>query len=195
VAPDDPFRQVLLIQSYAEARRLKEAIAAAIAARQKFPDETSILYQLGAAYDRAGQAADAEKTFRELLQHDPLDANALNYLGYMFADRGRDLEEAVSLIQRALKIDPANPSYLDSLGWAYLHQGHFDLADAPLTKAADTLPKNSVVQDHLGDLRIKQHRPAEAIAAWQRALAGDGEEIDPEKIRKKIKDAQSQLKR
>jgi len=104
-------------------------------------------------------------------------------------------DEAVALIQRALKIDPANPSYLDSLGWAYVQQGHLDLADQPLTAAADRLPKNSVVQDHLGDLRQKQHRPADAIAAWQRALAGDGEEIDRGRIEKKIKEAQALLRK
>ncbi|PYR57571.1 MAG: hypothetical protein DMF85_13315 [Acidobacteria bacterium] len=195
LAPDDPLRQVLLIQSYTEARRFKDAIAAAAAAQKRFPDDTSVLYQLGAAYDRGGQQVEAEKTFRDLLQHDPLDANALNYLGYMFAERGRDLDEAVALIQRALKIDPANPSYLDSLGWAYVQQRHLDLADQPLTAAADRLPKNSVVQDHLGDLRQKQHRPADAIAAWQRALAGDGEEIDRGRIEKKIKEAQALLRK
>ena len=84
----------------------------------------------------------------------------------------------MSLIQRALKVEPDNPSFLDSLGWAYVQQGKLDLADPPLTPAAEKLPKNSVIQEHLGDLRLKQNRPADAIAAWKRALAGDGDSID-----------------
>jgi tetratricopeptide (TPR) repeat protein len=188
LVPDDPVRQVLLIQGYSAAGRHKEAIETAEKAVAKFPDETSVSYQLGAALDRAGKHAESETTFRGLIAKDPLDAGALNYLGYMIAERGPSakLDEAVSLIQRALKVEPDNPSYLDSLGWAYVQQGKLDLADAPLTTAAEKLPANSVIQDHLGDLRQKQNRPVDAIAAWQKALAGDGESIDRSKIQKKI---------
>ncbi len=157
----------------------KEAIALA-------PDDTTVLFQYGAALDRAGRQADAQKVFRDLIAKDPADANALNYLGYMLAEHGTSLDEAVSLIERALKVDPDNPSYKDSLGWAYFQQGKLDLADPPLSDAAGRLPKNSVVQEHLGDLRLKQNRRAEAIEAWQRALAGDGEGVDRGKIQKKI---------
>ena len=186
LAPDDPLRVVLLIQGYSAAKRDAEAIDTGERARQKFPDDTSVMYQLGAAYDHAGRETDAEHLFRDLITRDPLDGPALNYLGYMFAEHGRSLDEAVSLIERALKVEPENPSYLDSLGWVYLQQGRLDLADTPLSTAADKLPKSSVIQDHLGDLRVKQNRSADAIAAWQRALAGDGEEIDRAKIEKKI---------
>lgn len=186
LAPDDPLRYVLLIQGYSAAKRDAQAIEEGERARQKFPDDTSVLYQLGAAYDHAGRETDAEHLFRDLITRDPLDGPALNYLGYMFAEHGRSLDEAVSLIERALKVEPENPSYLDSLGWAYLQQGRLDLADPPLSMAADKLPTNSVIQDHLGDLRVKQNRRADAIAAWQRALAGDGEEIDRATIQKKI---------
>ncbi|HET7617838.1 MAG TPA: tetratricopeptide repeat protein [Vicinamibacterales bacterium] len=169
-----------------ELHRSDEAIAALKEAVQLAPDDTSFRYQLGAIQDRAGRRDEAERTFRDLLAKDPLDANALNYIGYMLAEHGTRLDEAVDLIQRALKIEPGNPSFLDSLGWAYVQQGHLDLADQPLTDAASRLPNNSVVQDHLGDLRMRQKRPADAIAAWQKALAGDGDSIDRAAIEKKI---------
>ena len=86
---------------------------------------------------------------------------------------------------RCLIVDD-NPSFLDSLGWAYVQQGKLDLADPPLSAAAAKLPKNSVIQDHLGDLRQKQNRQAEAVAAWQKALAGDGDALDRAKVQKKI---------
>ena len=188
LAPDEPIRQVLLVQGYSAAGRHKEAIETAEKARAAFPDDTTVVYQLGAALDRAGKRDESEKTFRSLIAQDPLDAGALNYLGYMIAERGPSahLDEAVTLIQRALKVDPDNPSYLDSLGWAYYQQNKLDLADTPLSTAAGKLPANSVIQDHLGDLRLKQNRPADAIAAWQKALAGDGDAIDRPKIQKKI---------
>ena len=171
-------------------KRHDEAIAVYKEAVAVSPDDTSVMFQFGAALDRAGRRDDAQKIFRDVIAKDPLDANALNYLGYMLAEQGRLLDEAVSLIQRALKVDPDNPSYLDSLGWAYYQQGKLDLADPPLSAAAGRLPKNSVIQDHLGDLRLKQNRRAEAIEAWQRALAGDGDGIERAKVQKKIDAAQ-----
>jgi tetratricopeptide (TPR) repeat protein len=109
----------------------------------------------------------------------------------MFADRGERLDEALDLLQRALKIEPGNPSYLDSLGWAFFKQGRLEQADAPLTEAAAKSPENSVIQDHLGDLRFRQRRFAEAVVAWERALAGDGEDIDRASIEKKLRDARA----
>ena len=111
----------------------------------------------------------------------------------MFAERGERLDEAITLVQRALKIEPGNPSYLDSLGWAYFQQGQIDLADPPLTEAAEKLKDGSVVQDHLGDLRFKQRRFADAAAAWERALGGDGRSIDRAKIEGKIREARGRM--
>ena len=111
----------------------------------------------------------------------------------MFAERGERLSEAVELLHRALEIEPGNPSFLDSLGWAYFRQGRDDLAEEPLAKAASALPRTSVVQEHLGDLRFRQKRFADAVAAWERALAGDGEDIDRAAIEKKLQDARARL--
>jgi tetratricopeptide (TPR) repeat protein len=167
-------------------KRYDEAIAVYREAIAASPDDTAVIFQFGAALDRAGKRPEAQKVFRDLIAKDPLDANALNYLGYMLAEQGTSLDEAVTLIQRALKIDPENPSYLDSLGWAYFQQGKLALADPPLSAAAGRLPTNSVIQDHLGDLRLKQDRRAEAVEAWRRALAGDGDGIDRAKVQKKL---------
>jgi Flp pilus assembly protein TadD len=140
-----------------------------------------------------GDNKGAEKVLRDLIAQDGDDANALNSLGYLLADSGQKLDEAVDLLQRALKLEPDNPSYLDSLGWAYFQQGRLDLADGPLTRAAAKLTDSSVVQDHLGDLRLKQQRFADAIAAWERALAGDGVSVDKSAIEKKLRDARGRM--
>jgi tetratricopeptide (TPR) repeat protein len=166
-----------------------EALPVLEQATQLAPDNTAILYQYGSALDRTGRTADAEKVFRGIIGKNPKNADALNYLGYMLAEGGGALDEAVSLIQRALQVQPENPSFLDSLGWAYFRQGKLDLADSPLTAAAQKEPKNSVIQDHLGDLRLAQRRKSEAVAAWERALSGDGASIDRARIEKKISDA------
>jgi tetratricopeptide (TPR) repeat protein len=187
----------ILLYLLAESQRALKELDAAQATVQKLlaasPDDTRGLHVLSLIQQDKGDLKGAEKTLRDLIGRDPLDANALNTLGYMLAEQGERLNEAVELVQRALKIEPGNPSYLDSLGWAYFQQGRFDLADSPLTEAAAKLSTNSVVQDHLGDLRFKQQRYGDAADAWVRALAGDGQSIDKSKIEKKIRDARGRM--
>ena len=91
--------------------------------------------------------------------------------------------------------DPGNPSYLDSLGWALFRQGEFEESEKYLAPAAAKLPRNSVVQDHLGDVHARRGRLQEAIAAWTRALEGDGDDLDRAAVEKKIQDARSKLAR
>jgi tetratricopeptide (TPR) repeat protein len=156
---------------------------------QRYARDASLLFQLGSVLEQQKRYADAERTFRDILQRDPEHAPTLNYLGYMLADRGERLDEAVGFIKRALEAEPDNASYLDSLGWAYVRMNRLDLAEDPLRRASADLTKNSVVQDHWGDLLFKLRRYTDAIAAWERALAGDGESIDKAQIEKKIKSA------
>ena len=186
---DEPIAHIYLADFYSRHDRADEAVALLEAAVEQFPADTSVLFQLGAVLEQQDRFAAAERAFRSLLDRDPDHAPALNYLGYMLADRGVRLEESVALLRRAIAMDPHNGSYLDSLGWAYFKLDRLDLAEAPLQAAADQLPDNSVVQDHLGDLLHRLGQPAEAIRAWERALAGDGDEIDPETIERKIDDA------
>ena len=189
---DEPSVYVSLSELYASASRASDAVDLLTRARGKFPDNEDVLFQLGAVLDQAHRDTEAEQAFRDLLARDPLNAQALNYLGYMLADRGRSLDEAVTLIKRALDRDPGNASYLDSLGWAYFKLGRFDLAAQNLRQAAGKLTTNSVVQDHFGDVLFQLKRVDEAIAAWRKALDGDGASIERGAIEAKIKDARKQ---
>ena len=101
----------------------------------------------------------------------PQNATTLNYLGYMLADRGVKLEEALSLIKKAVDLDPANGAYLDSLGWAYFKLGKYDQAEDSLIKASQRMGTDPTVQDHLGDLYQKTGRLKLAAAHWERALS------------------------
>ena len=187
--PDEPLSYVVLSDFYAARQRVDDAVDVLESARQKFPDDLTILFHLGSVLERGRRFDDAERRFREVIDRDPKHANALNYLGYMLAERGERLEESVRLLLRAIEIDPHNGSYLDSLGWAYYKLNRLDLAEPPLRQASDQLLTNSVVQDHMGDLLFKLGRVDEAIAAWERALAGDRDSIDPKTIEQKIRDA------
>ena len=187
----------MVLYLYATAQRQTGDLAGAEETARRLrtaaPDDPRGMYVLAQVLEARRDFDGAERSLREILARDPSDATALNYLGYMLAERGQRLDEAVDLVQRALKLEPGNPSFLDSLGWAYYQQGKLDLADPPLSEAASKMPNNSVIQDHLGDLRFKQQRFADAAAAWERSLSGDGESIDRPRIQKKIQDARSRL--
>jgi tetratricopeptide (TPR) repeat protein len=192
---DDPTAYVALAQYYADADRSAKAITLLQEARTKFPDDTSIVFELGAVFDKEKKFADAEATFRELLKRDPENAAAMNYLGYMLAERGERLDESVGLLKKALEMEPDNGSYLDSLGWAYYKEDKLDLAEDNLKRAADQQRTNSVIQDHYADVLFKLGRYQDAIAAWTRALGGDGDSVDRGEIDKKIKTAKQKLEK
>jgi tetratricopeptide (TPR) repeat protein len=185
---NDPELAFALADTYATLKRYDEAVRVIEQAETAFGESDEFTLRLANFYEQAGRIADAERELRRMIERDPLDGNALNYLGYMLADRTDRHAEAVELIERALKAEPGNPAYLDSLGWALFKQGKVDAAHDPLARAAAAIPGNSVIQDHYGDLLAKQGKWTEAVAAWQRALAGDGESIDAAAVEKKIRD-------
>jgi tetratricopeptide (TPR) repeat protein len=190
---DRPLAYVALAQGYVDANRGAEAVTLLEQAQMKFPSETSIGFELGAVLDKQKRFADAEAAFRQVLAREPDNAPALNYLGYMLAERGERLDESVTYLKKALEIDPDNGSYLDSLGWAYYKGNKLDLASDNLKRAAEQLKTNSVIQDHYGELLFKMGRYDDAIAAWTRALAGDGDSIDRAGIDRKIRSAHQKL--
>jgi tetratricopeptide (TPR) repeat protein len=187
--PDDAQAYVALANVYLEAKQYREAESLLTQAGSKFPKDITIPFQLGAVFEEQRNVSEAEQAFRRALSLDPQHAPTLNYLGYMYADHGVRLDEAIKLLSQAVEIDPYNGSYLDSLGWAYFKKGALDKARDYVVRAGDQLPRNSVVQQHVGDVLFALHDNQGAVAAWQRALAGDGRAIDKAAIERKIEQA------
>ena len=195
LSPNEPLVEIRLARSQQEAGKGDDAIKTLQAAVAKFPKEPAVKLSLASMLERERKFSDAETIFRQMIAEDPNNSDALNSLGYMLAERGQKLDEAVALVERALAIEPGNGAYLDSLGWAYYKQNRLDQAEAPLREAAAQLPTVSVIQDHLGDLLNKRGLLDEAIAAWQKALDGDGDSISRSDIDDKIKSARQKLGR
>jgi len=183
-----------LAELYVDAGRIPQALGVLDRAAAQLPNDTAVAFQLGAALERQKHFAEAERVFRQVITRDPGHAQALNYLGYMLADRGERLQESVGYIKRALELEPDNPAYLDSLGWAYFKLDRLDLAELHLRKAAADLASNSVIQDHLGDTLFKLGNFDEAATAWERALSGDGDSIERSTIERKMKTARDKRK-
>ncbi len=120
---------------------------------------------------------------------------ALNYLGYMLADRGTRVEEALGYIRRAVALDPQNGAYLDSLGWAYYKLGNYDLAEENLRLASERIGNDPTVQQHLGELYQKTGRLKLAAMHFERALEEWNKtipaEVDPDDVAKVQKDLET----
>ena len=132
-------------------------------------------FNYGAAAEQAGLYNKAADLLRKSIALDPENsAEASNYLGYMWADHNMNLEEAETMIRRALQSEPNNASYLDSLGWVEFRKGQFDRALDDLLRAAKTAEREDpVVFEHIGDTYLKLNRTREALEAWQKALSLD----------------------
>jgi tetratricopeptide (TPR) repeat protein len=178
---------------YQQAKRYGDAEKVLSDARKVEPKDLRALFLLGAVLERQKRHDAAEAVFREALGVEPDSAPVLNYLGYMNADRGVRLEEALSLIERAVAIDPENGAYLDSLGWAFYRLKRFDKAEEQLRRAVAKGSPNAVVLDHLGDVLQRRGNVREALDYWQRALKGEDDdgELDRATVERKIKEAQA----
>jgi tetratricopeptide (TPR) repeat protein len=172
-SPDDRQVYLALAQVYERGRRYPEAERAARQAEKlaKQPEDDSLIWLLlGTTYQQEKKYDAAEREFRKALAVNPRDAAVLNDYGYMLAERGVRLDEAVSLIQRALAEDGTNGAYLDSLGWTFYRQDRLPEAETYMLKAIARKGHDPTVLTHLGDVYYKMGRTADAVAAWEKAL-------------------------
>jgi predicted Zn-dependent protease len=176
---------------YSQAGRGREAIDAARKAIELTPPDntrmlTDALIVLSSAQERAGDTKSSEESLRSVLAKDPNNATALNNLGYFLVERNERLTEALEMIQRAVRAEPTNASYLDSLGWAYFKLGKLNEAERHLSDAARRNTTSATIQEHLGDLYQKLGKTDQALAAWKKALALSVEADEMARIKAKL---------
>ncbi len=172
-APEDRDVYIRLSIMYTRLKRwsdAEESLNKAELLSTKPEDKEYIYFLRGSTYEREKKYDQAEAEFRKVLAVNPQSAVTLNYLGYMNADRGVQLEDSLNYIKQAVTLEPTNGAYLDSLGWAYFKLGKYDLAEESLTKASLHMNSDPTVQDHLGDLYQKTGRLKLAAAHWERAV-------------------------
>jgi tetratricopeptide (TPR) repeat protein len=165
-------------QVYQRLERYAEGLPILTRLTEAKPDSAPGWFLLGAALERTGEHERAVAAFRRALSLEPDFHSALNYLGYLWADRGENLDEALALILRAVALDPENGAYVDSLGWVRYRLKEYGQARGLLERAARLMPKDPSVQEHLGDLYKTTGEVARAREAYQRALALESENAD-----------------
>jgi tetratricopeptide (TPR) repeat protein len=171
--PEDREVYIALAQMYSRVKdwdNAEQNINKAIEMSSKQEDRSYVLFVAGSIYERQKKYDKAEEDFHKVLADDPKNAMALNYLGYMLADRGTRLDEALGYIRRAVALDPQNGAYLDSLGWVYYKMGNYDLAEENLRRASERINSDPTIHDHLGELYQKTGRLKLAATHWERSL-------------------------
>ncbi len=192
--PNDFGEYIYLSIIYAQARRGAEAVAAGQKALALVPSDVpqaqslrrTALLVLATAQERAGDRTGSEASLRRVLAQDPNNTTALNNLGYFLLDQNERIAEALDLIQRAVKAEPSNASFLDSLGWAYFKLDKLSEAELHLSEAARRNPTSAATQEHLGDVYQRLGKTAEARAAWQKALKLTVEPEAPARLKTKL---------
>lgn len=143
-------------------------------------------FQVGAMLERKGDEVRCIEYLEKSLELQPDYDEALNHLGYLWAEKGENLERAQAMIELALQSEPDNAAYLDSLGWVLFKRGRFEEALSTLRKAVAGLERpDATVYDHLGDCLAALGRWSEAREAWEKSLAVEKSEV----VSKKLADA------
>jgi tetratricopeptide (TPR) repeat protein len=179
-------------EAYIQTEQYEPAFAMLRDALKNKPEDIDLQFELGSAYERSGDKKAAERVFLEILGKHPEHAGTLNYLGYMWAEGGMNLDRAAEMLNRAVKQEPRNGAYVDSLGWVYFRQGKLDLAEKYLTDATHLLPRDATVHEHLGDVLAKRGDVHRALDLYRAALTLQPEAKDEAKLRVKIAELERQ---
>ena len=173
------------------AERYPEAVAAYTQAIELIeapaPAHWVLYYTRGIASERAGEWDAAEADFRQALTIEPDQPLVLNYLGYSLVEQHENLDEALAMIEKAVRSEPEDGYITDSLGWVLYRLGRYQDAVQPMLRAVELTPDDPVINDHLGDVLWKVGRKREAEFQWRRALSfGPSDDLDLDRVRRKL---------
>jgi len=184
----DPALTVALAESLLDLERHDQAQALLAAELVESPGDTGLVFALAAARERAGDVEGAVGLMQAVLRGDPDNASALNFVGYVWADRGIRLEEAHRMLRRAVELRPEEPYFLDSLGWCEVKRGNVEAGALLLERARARAPREAVVLHHLAAAYVRLGRFEDAAALWTEALSLLDRDPDP-RVRAEIETA------
>lgn len=196
IVPGHPLIEYRIAWVNYHARRFEQAIKLFEEFIGKHPKSTlarQAKFSLSAVYVQQGEIKKGEEILERFLTENPDDPGVNNDLGYLYADQGKNLEKAKTMIEKAIKAEPENAAYLDSMGWVLFKLGEFKEATTWLKKATDLEGGgDSTIWDHLGDCHHKLNAIEDARKAWTKAVKAAKEDAKPDqefikKVEEKLK--------
>ena len=155
-------------------------------ALKDYSDNPKVLYEYGLFLDRVGDTEGALEKMEKVLELEPENAYALNYVGYTWAENNTNLEKALDYIQQAVALKPEDGFIRDSLGWVYYKLGDYEQAVAELEKALEMASDDPTIHEHMGDAYLKANMEEKALKSYEKAVELYSEEEKKEHVRRKI---------
>jgi tetratricopeptide (TPR) repeat protein len=181
-----PLFYALLSSLYQAKGENLAAMALMEAAITLYPDNHQLLFEYALVLEKNGMPDQALVTMERVLELQPDHAEALNYIGYTWADKNIHLEKALEYILRAATLKPDNGFIIDSLGWAYYRLGDFQQAVRELEHSLELISDDPHIYDHLGDVYRSLNRFSEAIEVYKKAYEMFKDEKHKTGIKQKI---------
>lgn len=166
----NPIFYALLASLYQESQNSDAALALMEEAVTVYPDNHQLFFEYGLILEKKGRSKMAISIMEKVLVLQPNHAEALNYVGYTWADRGLNLDKALEYIKKAAKLKPDNGYILDSLGWVYYKRGELDSAVEHLEYSISLEPNDPYIHSHLGDVYFDLGRYPDALKSYQKAF-------------------------
>jgi tetratricopeptide (TPR) repeat protein len=181
----------MLASLYETKEEYDEGIRAVKKGLEQDEKNIALIFRLGVLLDKSGDKESCIAQMKKILEINPDHAETANYIGYTYAEQGIRLDEAMDLIQKAVKLKPDSGYIIDSLGWVYFQKGLYDDAVHHLERAVKLTPDDPTINEHLGDAYRKKKDYKEALKRYERALLL--KHPNEKKLRKKITEVQQVL--
>lgn len=172
--PKQPESHIVLGLSHFQSEQYEPSLQAFLEGIRYNPDNADLHFNAGTVYDKLNRFDDVVTSMQTTLTLDPHHADALNYLGYSYAERGVKIEEAITLTKQAVALRPTNGYYVDSLAWAFFKKGLLAEALTEMKRAVALVGDDPVIYEHLGEIFIKQQHLSDGREALLHSL-----ELDP----------------
>ncbi|MBW1635070.1 MAG: tetratricopeptide repeat protein [Deltaproteobacteria bacterium] len=181
-----PLFYALLSSLYQSQGQTAEAIALLDGATRIYSENPQIFFEYGLLLERNGMTAKAIDSMEKVLELQPDHAEALNFIGYTWAENNIHLEKALNYIDRAMELKPDNGYITDSLGWVYYRLGKLGKAEKALERAQELNPEDPHICEHLGDVYSSLGEKARAIQTYEKAYGLFKDETNRAEVRDKI---------
>lgn len=176
----------LLAAVYEDEKKMNDARLVLEQGEKQFPNDENILYYLGFTYDRLGDKPHALEKMQKLLQVNPQNVNALNFVGYSLVEQGNQMEQARTYLELAVSLKPDDAFVLDSYGWLLYRLGKRHEAMKQLEKAFAQKPGEGVIAEHLADIYVSLNMPRKALAVYEQALKSGGDKEFVARVQSKM---------